>query len=52
MIVIARRSITDLPTAAIAVATVLLLLNFKKLQEPMIIAAAALLGLTIYPLVH
>jgi chromate transporter len=52
VIVIARRSIVDLPTAAIAVVTVALLWKFKKLQEPVVVAAAALLGLAIYPLVH
>lgn len=52
VIVIAKRSITDLPTAAIAVVTMVLLLKFKKLQEPVVIAAAAVLGLVIYPLMH
>jgi chromate transporter len=52
VIVIARRSIVDLPTAALAIATLLLLWKYKKLQEPIIVAAAALLGLLIYPLVH
>ena len=52
VLVIAKRSIVDLPTAAIAVATVLLLWRFKKLQEPVIVAAAALIGLVAYPIVH
>jgi chromate transporter len=52
VIVIARRSIIDLPTLLIALVTVALLLKFKKLQEPVVIAAAALLGLLIYPLLH
>ncbi|MBA5638024.1 chromate transporter [Duganella sp. LX20W] len=52
VIVIAKRSIVDLPTAALALATVALLWKFKKLQEPVIVAAASLLGLAIYPLVH
>lgn len=50
VIVIAKRSIIDLPTALIALATVLLLWKFKKLQEPVIILAAAVLGLIVYPL--
>ena len=50
--VIARRTIVDLPTALIALATILLLWRFKKLQEPMVIAAAAVLGIVIYPLLH
>ncbi|MFZ6770565.1 chromate transporter [Undibacterium sp. Di26W] len=50
VIVIARRSIIDIPTAAIALVTIALLWKFKKLQEPVIVAVAALLGLLIYPL--
>lgn len=50
--VIAKRSIIDMPTALIAVITVALLWKFKKLQEPLVVGAAALLGLVIYPLVH
>jgi chromate transporter len=52
VIVIAKRSIVDLPTLAIAVVTLALLWKFKKLQEPIIVATAAVLGLIIYPLVH
>lgn len=52
VIVIARRSITDWPTIVIAVLTVLLLWKFKKLQEPLIVALAAIAGLIIYPLLH
>jgi chromate transporter len=29
-----------------------LLWKFKKLQEPVIVAAAAVLGLVVYPLMH
>jgi chromate transporter len=50
--VIARRSIIDVPTALIALVVALLLWKMKKLQEPVIVAAAALLGLVIYPLMH
>ncbi|WP_321794720.1 chromate transporter [Caballeronia sp. J97] len=52
VIVIAKRSIVDWPTALLALATVLLLWRVKKLQEPVIVAAAALIGLGVYPLVH
>lgn len=52
VIVIAKRSILDLPTAAIALVTIALLFKFKKLQEPVIILAAALLGMAIYPLMR
>jgi chromate transporter len=52
VIVIAKRSIIDIPTALIALVTIILLLRFKKLQEPAIIAAAAIAGLILYPLMH
>ena len=48
VVVLGRRSIVDLPTAAIAVATVLLLFRWR-LPEPIIICAAALIGLLIFP---
>jgi chromate transporter len=52
VIVIAKRSIIDIPTAVIALATIALLWKFKKLQEPVVVAAAAVLGLVVYPLMH
>ncbi|MGF6597908.1 chromate transporter [Paraburkholderia sp. GAS448] len=52
VIVIARRSIVDWPTVVLALATVVLLWRFKKLQEPVIVVAAALFGLAVYPLIH
>jgi chromate transporter len=47
VIVIATRSITDIPTAMIAIATIFALIYSKKVQEPYIIAVAALLGILI-----
>ncbi len=52
VIVIAKRSIFDIPTAVIALVTIALFWRFKKLQEPVVITAAAVLGLIIYPLMH
>ncbi|WP_423193496.1 chromate transporter [Cupriavidus sp. H18C2] len=52
VIVLAKRSIVDIPTALLALATVALLLRFKTLSEPMIVAGAALIGLVVYPLLH
>jgi len=52
VVVIARRSLVDLPTAAMALAVIVLLWRFKKLQEPVIVAGAAALGLLLYPLLH
>jgi chromate transporter len=52
VLVIARRSVIDWPTALIALATVLLLWRFRKLPEPAIVVAAALIGFAVYPLLH
>jgi chromate transporter len=45
VIIIASRSIIDLPTALMAVATSLALIYIKKLQEPHVILIAALVGI-------
>lgn len=52
VIVLARRSLIDVPTVALAVATVLLLWRFKKLPEPVIVLGAAIVGLIVYPLLR
>ncbi|MCX4149468.1 chromate transporter [Paraburkholderia madseniana] len=52
VIVIAQRSIVDWPTVMLALVTLVLLWRFKKLQEPVIVVAAALFGLAVYPLIH
>ena len=52
VIVLAKRSIVDLPTILIALLTMALLWKFKKLPEPVIVVFAALLGLAIFPLLH
>ena len=52
VIVIAKRSIIDLPTMLIALVTVTLLWKFKKLQEPVVVAVASVVGLIVYPLLH
>lgn len=49
VVVLGRRSIVDLPTAAIALVTLALIWKFRKLPEPVIVAAAALAGFFIYP---
>jgi len=45
--VLGKRQITDVTSAVIATITVLILLRFKKVQEPIIIIVAAILGLMI-----
>ncbi|MFD1605365.1 chromate transporter [Flavobacterium artemisiae] len=47
VIVIAKRSIIDVPTALIAFCAILSLLYIKKIQEPVIIAIAAVAGVMI-----
>ncbi|MGQ0827982.1 MAG: chromate transporter [Bacteroidota bacterium] len=45
VVVIASRSIIDIPTALIALITIIILVRFKKINEPSIIIVAALFGL-------
>ena len=52
VIVIARRSLVDVPTVLVALAVTALLWRFKKLQEPYVVLAAALFGLVVYPLLY
>ncbi|SDD63674.1 chromate transporter [Cupriavidus sp. YR651] len=52
VIVLAKRSIVDVPTILLALGTAALLLRFRKLPEPVIVAGAALIGLAVYPLLH
>jgi chromate transporter len=51
VVVLGRRSITDLPTIAILVVTLLVLWKVKKIPEPAIVALAAVAGLIVYPLI-
>jgi len=50
-VVLAQRSVADVPTLLIALASVVVLSAVKKLPEPVVVAAAAVLGLLVYPLV-
>jgi chromate transporter len=53
VIVLGRKSIIDIPTTLIALVTLALLWHFKKkLPEPIVVLAAALIGLVIYPITH
>lgn len=53
VIVLGRRSLTDIPTVLIALLTLALLWKFKKkVPDPAIVLAAAVIGLVIYPLTH
>ena len=52
VVVIGQRSISDWLTAVLALGTAALLWKFKKLTEPVIVVAAALIGLVAFPLLH
>jgi chromate transporter len=47
--VLARRSITDIPTVLPAALTIGVLVKFKKIPEPVIVLVAALVGLMTNP---
>jgi chromate transporter len=48
VVVIAIRTVKDLPTALIALATIIVLLNTKKIKEPIIIFFAAIIGILLH----
>ena len=50
VVVLGKRSLIDVPTVLLALATVALIWRFKKLPEPVIVLAAALISLVVYPL--
>ncbi len=45
VLVLGKRTLTDIPTITIAICTVGILFRYRKLQEPFIILAAALIGI-------
>ena len=47
VLVLGKRTLTDLPTVCIAIVTTAILFRYKKLQEPFIIIAAAAIGILI-----
>jgi chromate transporter len=50
VVVLGQRSITDIPTAVLALATAGLLARTKRVPEPVIVLAAAIAGLVAFPL--
>ena len=52
VVVIGQRAITDVATAALALAAVAVLWRFKKFPEPLIVVIAAIVGWLVYPLTH
>jgi chromate transporter len=47
VLVLGKRTLTDIPTILIALSTAAILFRFKKLQEPFVILAAAALGIAL-----
>lgn len=52
VLVLAKRTLTDLPTMMIALAAATILLKYRKLQEPFIIIGAAVTGLLLKLVLH
>jgi chromate transporter len=52
VVVLGRRTITDIPTALLALVTLGLLWRWKKLPEPLIVLGAAIVGLVVYTVAH
>lgn len=52
VVVIGQRSIVDWLTALLAIGTALALWRFRKLTEPVVVVAAAAIGLVAFPLLH
>lgn len=52
VVVLGRRSITDLPTLILFLATLGLVWKVKKIPEPIIVLGAAAIGLVLYPFIH
>lgn len=52
VLVLGKRTLTDIPTILIALTTVAILFRFKKLQEPFIILAAAIIGIILKLLIQ
>jgi chromate transporter len=46
-IILSRRAVLDIPTLLIAIASLALLVRFKKLPEPILILAAGIVGMTV-----
>lgn len=52
VIVLGRRTITDIPTIALALVTLVLLWRWKKIPEPFVVLGAAVVGLIVFSLLH
>ena len=49
VVVLGQRSVTDVPTLALALLTAAILWKLKKVPEPLLVLGAAILGYIVYP---
>ncbi len=52
VVILGRRTITDIPTVLLALVTLALLWRWKKIPEPLIVVGAAVIGLVVYSALH
>jgi len=52
VIILGRRTIIDIPTVLLALVTLALLWQWKKIPEPLIVVGAAVIGLVVYSAMH
>lgn len=52
VVILGWRTIIDIPTALLALVTLVLLWWWKKIPEPLIVASAAVIGLIVYSALH
>jgi chromate transporter len=52
VVILGRQSVVDLPTAALAIVTLGILLVTTRVPEPLLVLGAAVIGLVAYPLLH
>jgi chromate transporter len=52
VVVLGQRTIIDLPTALLALVTLVILWRWKKIPEPFIVLSAAIIGLVVYSFLH
>jgi chromate transporter len=52
VLILGRRTITDIPTIVLALVTLVLLWRWKKIPEPFIVLGAAVIGLVVYSVLH
>jgi len=52
VVVLGRRTITDMPTALLAIVTLVVLWKWKRIPEPLIVLLASIIGFVVYGLIH